>query len=168
MDIARAPLVLALFLVMTSPLLVSAQTDPGPYDILITGGRIVDGTGNPWFSGDVAIRDDRIVAVGHLAEADATRVIDATGLVVAPGFIDLHTHSDGRLLDDGTAQSKVRQGVTLDVAGESSSQAPRDGLDTAGGEAGWTTFTGYFERLEEQGISMNLITHVSYHQYAAW
>ena len=164
MDIARAPLVLALFLVMTSPLLVSAQTDPGPYDILITGGRIVDGTGNPWFSGDVAIRDDRIVAVGHLAEADATRVIDATGLVVAPGFIDLHTHSDGRLLDDGTAQSKVRQGVTLDVAGESSSQAPRDGLDTAGGGAGWTTFTGYFERLEGQGISMNLITHVSYHQ----
>ena len=164
MDIARAPLVLTLFLVMTSPLLVSAQTDPGPYDILITGGRIVDGTGNPWFSGDVAIRDDRIVAVGHLAEADATRVIDATGLVVAPGFIDLHTHSDGRLLDDGTAQSKVRQGVTLDVAGESSSQGPRDGLDTDGGGAGWTTFTGYFERLEEQGISMNLITHVSYHQ----
>ena len=164
MDIARAPLVLTLFLVMTSPLLVSAQTDPGPYDILITGGRIVDGTGNPWFSGDVAIRDDRIVAVGHLAEADATRVIDATGLVVAPGFIDLHTHSDGRLLDDGTAQSKVRQGVTLDVAGESSSPGPRDGLDTDGGGAGWTTFTGYFERLEGQGISMNLITHVSYHQ----
>jgi N-acyl-D-aspartate/D-glutamate deacylase len=92
----------------------------------------VDGTGNPWFPGDVAIRADRIVAVGHLGGADATRVIDATGLVVAPGFIDLHTHSDGRLLNDGTAQSKVRQGVTLDVAGESSGQAPRDGMDAPG------------------------------------
>ena len=163
MNIARASLVLTFILLLTTPPGASAQTEAGPYDLLITGGRIVDGTGNPWFSGDVAIRDDRIVAVGHLADADAARVIDATGLVVAPGFIDLHTHSDGRLLNDGTAQSKVRQGVTLDVAGESSSQAPRDGMDTPGG-GGWTTFTGYFQRLEEGGISMNLISHVSYHQ----
>lgn len=162
MNIARAPLVFILFLALNGPLPVSSQTGPGPYDILITGGRIVDGTGNPWFAGDVAIREDRIVAVGHLGDADATRVIDASGLVVAPGFIDLHTHSDGRLLNDGTAQSKVRQGVTLDVAGESSSQAPRDGMDIPGD--GWTTFTGYFQRLEEGGISMNLISHVSYHQ----
>lgn len=132
-----------------------------PYDLLIRGGRIVDGTGNPWYHGDVAIRGDRIVAVGRLADADATRVIDATGLVVAPGFIDLHTHSDFALLSDGTAQSKVRQGVTLDITGESSSAAPRDGL---GDDAGFTTFTGYFDRLGEQGISMNLIAHVSYHQ----
>jgi len=121
----------------------------------------VDGTGNPWFQGDVGIRGDRIVAVGDLSGADADRLIDATGLVVAPGFIDLHTHSDGALVRDGTAQSKVRQGVTLDIAGESSSPAPRDGLDD---EDEWTTFTGYFERLEEQGISMNFISHVSYQQ----
>ncbi len=148
-----------------------AQERAGPFDVLITGGRVVDGTGNPWFSADVGIRDGRIAAVGRLAGAEAARVIDATGLVVAPGFIDLHTHSDGALLRDGTAQSKVRQGVTLDVAGESSSQAPRDGLTGGGGRGGagadWTTFTGYFERLEDQGISMNLISHVSYHQVRA-
>ena len=98
------------------------------YDILIRGGRIVNGTGNPWFSGDVGITGDRIAAVGRLGNAEATRVIDATGMVVAPGFIDLHTHSDFPLLADGTAQSKVRQGVTVDVTGESSSVAPGDGL----------------------------------------
>ena len=160
---------LALLLCAT-PRAVHAQAESSPYDVLITGGRVVDGTGNPWFLADVGIRDGRIAAVGRLAlaGADATRVIDATGLVVAPGFIDLHTHSDGALLRDGTAQSKVRQGVTLDIAGESSSQGPRDGLTGGGGRGGvdadWTTFTGYFETLERQGISMNLISHVSYHQ----
>ncbi len=147
---------------------LSAQSNQeATFDVLIRGGRIVDGTGNPWFYGDVGIRGDRIVAVGRLANADATRVIDATGLVVAPGFIDLHTHSDNALLNDGDAQSKVRQGVTLDITGESGSAAPRDGLATNDGRGGirdWTTFTGYFERLEQQTISMNLISHVSYHQ----
>ncbi len=160
---------LALLLCAT-PRAVHAQAESSPYDVLITGGRVVDGTGNPWFLADVGIRDGRIAAVGRLAlaGADAKRVIDATGLVVAPGFIDLHTHSDGALLRDGTAQSKVRQGVTLDITGESSSQGPRDGLTGGGGRGGvdadWTTFTGYFETLERQGISMNLISHVSYHQ----
>jgi len=156
-----APLLLTILSLSAAPLPLRGQADAGPYDILVAGGRIVDGTGNPWFRGDVGIRGDRIVAVGDLSGAEAERLIDATGLVVAPGFIDLHTHSDGALVRDGTAQSKVRQGVTLDIAGESSSPAPRDGLDD---EDEWTTFTGYFERLEEQGISMNLITHVSYQQ----
>lgn len=171
-SLARAlPLAWAFSLMLTvsvAPKVAYAQDTTVRYDVLITGGRVVDGTGNPWFSADVGILNGRIVAVGRLTGADAERVIDATGLVVAPGFIDLHTHSDGALLQDGTAQSKVRQGVTLDVAGESSSQGPRDGLASGGGRGGinsdWTTFTGYFERLEDQGISMNLITHVSYHQ----
>jgi len=98
------------------------------YDVLVRGGHIVDGTGNPWFAADVGIKNGRIVAVGRLRNATASRVVDATGRVVAPGFIDLHTHSDISLLADGTAQSKVRQGVTLDVLGESTSVAPRDGL----------------------------------------
>jgi len=132
------------------------------YDLLIRGGRIVDGTGNPWFAGDVGIRGDRIVAVGRLRGANATRVIDAEGLIVAPGFIDLHTHSDMPLLNDGNAESKVRQGVTLDVLGESTSVAPRDGLPAAKGA--WTDFTGYWQALRQKGISMNVISEVSFQQ----
>ena len=129
---------------------------------LIRGGHIVDGTGNPWFAGDVAIRGDRIAAVGHLEGARAAREIDARGLAVAPGFIDLHTHSDLTLLNDGNGESKVRQGVTLDVIGESTSVAPRDGLPEA--KSTWTDFTGYWRALKTKGISMNLISEVSYQQ----
>ena len=146
-------------------LALGAQTPA--YDVLIRNGRIVDGTGNPWFAGDMAIKDGRIAAVGHLPNAAASRVIDATGRIVAPGFIDLHTHSDLSLLGDGTAQSKVREGVTLDVLGESTSVAPRDGLEDAASDGvapDWTTFTGYFRRAERQGISMNVISHVSAEQ----
>jgi N-acyl-D-amino-acid deacylase len=145
------------------------------YDVLIHNGHIVDGTGNPWVEGDVAIRQGRIVAVGRLPAAAAARVIDAGGMIVAPGFIDLHTHSDISLLADGTAQSKIRQGVTLDVLGESTSVAPRDGLRPEGandagltGEAAvkqdWMTFTDYFNRVTRQGVSMNVISHVSAEQ----
>jgi N-acyl-D-amino-acid deacylase len=137
------------------------------YDLLLRGGHIVDGTGNPWFAGDVAVKDGRIASVGRLGGATAARVIDASGLVVAPGFIDLHTHSDLPLVADGTAQSKVRQGVTLDVIGESTSVAPRDGLadpPVDGVTQDWTTFTGYFDRLQRQGISMNVVAHVSVEQ----
>jgi N-acyl-D-aspartate/D-glutamate deacylase len=147
-------------------LLLRAQTSS--YDVLIRGGHVVDGTGNPWVAADVAIKNGRIAAVGRLPNATASRGVDASGRVVAPGFIDLHTHSDLSLLADGTAQSKVRQGVTLDVMGESTSVAPRDNLKDDGGADGvrqdWTTFTGYFQRLERQGISMNVISHVSAEQ----
>jgi N-acyl-D-amino-acid deacylase len=137
---------------------LSAQ--PTAYDVIIRGGHIVDGSGNPWFAGDVAIKSGRIAAVGRVPAPASGRVIDARGLVVAPGFMDLHTHSDLSLLEDGTAQSKVRQGVTLDVLGESTSVAPRDGLPNEG-EQDWTTFTQYFARVERQGIAMNVISHVS-------
>jgi dihydroorotase/N-acyl-D-amino-acid deacylase len=137
----------------------SAQTPA--FDLVIRGGRIVDGTGNPWFNGDVAVKDGKIAAVGRVS-GSAARTIDATGLVVAPGFIDLHTHSDQPLLNDGNAESKVRQGVTLDVLGERPSVAPRDGLPEAKGT--WTDFTGYWKALGQKGISMNVISQVSYYQ----
>ena len=132
------------------------------YDLLIRNGTVVDGTGNPWFAADVAVRGDRIAAVGRLTGATAKREIDARGLVVAPGFIDLHTHSDQSLLTDGNAESKVRQGVTVDVIGESTSVAPRDGLPDAKGT--WTDFTGYWQALAQKGISMNVISEVSFQQ----
>jgi len=141
------------------------------YDVIIANGSVVDGSGNPWYRADVALRDGRIVAIGRIDRGAATTVVDATGKVVAPGFIDLHTHSDIPLVVDGTAQSKVRQGVTLDVLGESSSIAPLEG---AVGEdfkrqmkarynidVDWTTVAGYFARLKRQGVSMNVATSVA-------
>jgi N-acyl-D-amino-acid deacylase len=144
-------------LVVLLSLTVSVQA--AEFDVLITGGRIVDGTGNPWYYGDVGIKDGLIAAVGNIEEPQADRIINATGLVVSPGFIDLHTHTD--LLGNGMANSKVRQGVTVDIMGERDSVAPRDGLEDSGDVPTWTTFTEYFNLLERQGISMNIISHVS-------
>ena len=138
------------------------QGQESAFDVILRGGRIVDGTGNPWFVGDVGIRGDRIAAVGQLTAAKARREIDARGLVVAPGFIDMHTHSDQPLIDDGNAESKVREGVTIDVIGESTTVAPRDGLPEAKGS--WSNFTGYWDALKVKGISMNVISEVSYQQ----
>ena len=100
---------------------------PEPFDVLIRGGKIVDGTGNPWFDGDLAIRGDQIAAIGSLGPQVEARTIDATNLVVAPGFIDIHSHSDMTLLEDGSAQSKIRQGVTTEILGEDTSAGPAKG-----------------------------------------
>src|SRR3712207_3433272 len=142
------------------------------YDVAIRGGRVLDGTGNPWYWGDVAIKDGRIARLGPVEAGAAARTIDVDGMVVCPGFIDMHTHSDIPLLLDGDAQSKVRQGVTLDVIGESVTVAPlvgpvaeefrheqrhREGFD----DVDWTDFTGYFARLMRQGMAMNVLSGVS-------
>lgn len=155
-------------LALSAALLAGACAVPGDsaatYDVIIRGGRVVDGRGGPAVEADVAVKDGRIAHIGRLGDATSTRVIDAASHVVAPGFIDLHAHSDTALLADGTAQSKVRQGVTLDVLGEGPSVAPRDGLPAESEGAvtqDWTTFTGYFDRLERQGVSMNVISHVA-------
>ena len=136
------------------------------YDVMIRGGKIVDGTGNAWFEGDLAIRGDRIAAVGRLGPgAAARRVIDAKGLVVAPGFIDIHSHSDMTLLEDGSAQSKIRQGVTTEVLGEDTSAGPAKGkrppgsANHGGAPLAWTTLGGYFDAIERQGIAVNVASY---------
>lgn len=131
------------------------------FDILIRNGRIVDGTGNPSFQGDVGIRGGRIAAVGHLDGRTAARTIDAAGLTVAPGFVDIHNHSDYTLVADGDAQSMVRQGVATMIFGEGGSAAPVGGKQERTREAsGWTDFQGYFARLLKQGISTNIGSYV--------
>ena len=125
MTTRRMVFLLSLVVVLVS---VSPIGQTQTFDVLIRDGQIFDGSGNPWFSGDIGIKGDRIAAVGRLPGATATRVIDATGLAVAPGFIDMHAHSDTAVLSNGLAESKVRQGVTLEVLGEGTSVAPRDGL----------------------------------------
>ncbi|MFQ5732538.1 MAG: amidohydrolase family protein [Planctomycetaceae bacterium] len=140
-----------------------------PYDILIRNGRIVDGTGNPWFNGDVAIRGGRIVVIhrrSRLSAKSAKHVIDAKGLVVAPGFIDIHSHSDYRLLEDGRAQSKIRQGVTTEILGEGSSagpfqqQLPARSVKVAGKIVRLRTLGDYFRTVEKAGISVNVASYV--------
>ncbi|VTR95827.1 n-acyl-d-aspartate d-glutamate deacylase : N-acyl-D-aspartate/D-glutamate deacylase OS=Singulisphaera acidiphila (strain ATCC BAA-1392 / DSM 18658 / VKM B-2454 / MOB10) GN=Sinac_5669 PE=4 SV=1: Amidohydro_3: D-aminoacyl_C [Gemmata massiliana] len=136
------------------------------YDLVIRNGRIVDGTGNPWFHGDLAITGDKIAALGTVPEGKAKRTIDAKGLVVAPGFIDIHSHSDDLLLEDGHAQSKVRQGVTTEVLGEGRSAAPAKGqlparkLTARGKDLTWTTLGGYFDTVDRAGVSVNVASYV--------
>jgi len=137
---------------------LSAQPPPR-FDLVIANGRIVDGTGAPWFRGDVGITGDRITAIGSLADRAATTRIDATNLVVAPGFIDLLGQSEMNVLIDGRAASKLMQGVTTEVTGEGSSIAPvndrlvQEATPSAshfGIVIDWRTLGDYFRRLEQQ------------------
>jgi N-acyl-D-amino-acid deacylase len=97
--------------------LIATVSFSQPYDVLITNGKIIDGTGNPWFYGDIGIRNGKIEAIGKLAQKDARRVIDATGLIVSPGFVDVHTHIEGSVLDVPTAGNFILDGVTSVVTG---------------------------------------------------
>jgi N-acyl-D-amino-acid deacylase len=148
------------------PVMAVSGAADAPYDLVIRSGKVVDGTGNPWYFADVAVRGDKIAALGRVAPGRARREINARGLIVAPGFIDMHSHSDYLLLEDGNAQSKIRQGVTTEVLGESSSPGPfqdklsprrfkvRDKIET------WTTLGGYFDLLERAGVSTNVASFV--------
>jgi dihydroorotase/N-acyl-D-amino-acid deacylase len=135
-----------------------------PYDVLIRHGQVIDGTGAPGYAADIAIRDGRIAAIGALDDVDATQVIDAQGMVIAPGFIDMLDQSGHALLKDGHAPSKIFQGVTTLITGEGESVAPLNGTildeEAAGTRAAWRTLEEYFRHLQAQGIAVNFGTYV--------
>lgn len=159
---------LPLFLISVCAAALAAG-NAASYDIVFTNAKVVDGTGAPWFAADVAVRGGRIVGVGKLAGAPASRTIDASGLVLAPGFIDLLGQSEYNVLVDPRAASKVTQGITTEVTGEGDSIAPLDEKLIAENEdtfrkygvrPDWRTLDGYFASLERRGTAINLGTFV--------
>jgi N-acyl-D-amino-acid deacylase len=144
-----------------------------PFDVVIVNGHIIDGTGSPWYSGEIGIRAGRIVAIGNLdsdpRKQARTQIIDAKGKVVAPGFIDMLGQSELTMLVDPRLPSKMYQGITTEVTGEGGSAAPLNAAIIAADRAGfdhlkitpdWTTFREYFARLERQGMGINLASYV--------
>ena len=138
---------------------------PAAFDLVIANGRIVDGTGAPWFRGDIGIKGDRITAVGDLSQASAARRLDARDHMVAPGFIDMLGQSEMTLLADNRAESKIRQGITSEITGEGGSAAPvteatlkdqRAWLDKYKIKVDWTDFRGYFDALRRARPAINL------------
>jgi N-acyl-D-amino-acid deacylase len=141
----------------------NAQTPT--FDLVITHGHIIDGTGSPWYSGDLGIRDGKIAAIGNLSAAPRKRTIDAAGKVVAPGFIDMLGQSEMTILVDPRLPSKIFQGITSEITGEGNSAAPLSDAIIQSGRGGyehfkitpdWRTFRQYFARLEKQGMGINL------------
>src|SRR2546430_4153131 len=156
-------------LVCSYSLLPAPSESSQGFDIVITNGHIIDGTGSPWYSGDLGIWDGKIVAIGNLAAAPRKRTIDARGMVVAPGFIDMLGQSELTILVDPRLPSKIFQGITTEITGEGDSVAPlndairRSGkkqFDLLGIQPDWQTFRQYFARLEKQGIGINVADYV--------
>ena len=139
------------------------------YELIIRNGHIIDGTGSPWYAADIAIRDGRIAAIGNLSKTSAKRSLDAHGMVVAPGFIDMLGQSELTILVDPRLPSKIFQGITTEITGEGESVAPldeaiikerqRDYVHYAL-KADWRTLKQYFERLRAHGMGINLGTYV--------
>ncbi len=162
---ATRPLTLALLLILST---FAFATDSS-FDLVITNGHIVDGTGSPWYSGDIGIRDGRIAAIGNLSAAARKRTVDAKGKVVAPGFIDMLGQSETTILVDPRLPSKIYQGITTEITGEGGSAAPLNDTIIANDRPGyahykvnpdWRTFRQYFARLEKQGMGINLASYV--------
>jgi N-acyl-D-amino-acid deacylase len=145
------------------------QTPPPQFDLVIRNGHIVDGTGSPWYAGDLAIKAGHIAAIGRLGPVKARTIIDAHGLVVAPGFIDMLGQSDLTILVNPHLPSKIFQGITTEITGEGSSVAPLDDRIIEADRVSyqhlqitpdWRTLSQYFARLEKQGIGINFATYV--------
>lgn len=158
-----------LFRILLFVLSVVPFASPQAFDLIIRNGHIVDGTGSPWYLGDVGIRDGRIVAIGNLGGTAHKRSFDANGKVVAPGFIDMLGQSELTILVDPRLPSKIYQGITTEITGEGGSVAPLNGAIIQADHAvyehlnitpDWRTFRQYFARLEKQGIGINLASYV--------
>jgi dihydroorotase/N-acyl-D-amino-acid deacylase len=139
-----------------------------PYDVVVRNGHIVDGTGSPWYAGDIGIRAGKIAAIGHLDGSPARRSIDAHGMVVAPGFIDMLGQSELTILVDPRLPSKIFQGITTEITGEGGSIAPLNEAivkadhvtyEHYGIKPTWRTLGEYFARLRKQGMGINLATY---------
>src|SRR5271156_6470010 len=161
-------LLLLLLALLLNPSLLPAQSRTA-FDLVITNGHIIDGTGSPWYSGDVGIRDGKVAAIGNLATSPRKHTIDAAGKVVAPGFIDMLGQSELSILVEPRLPSKIYQGITTEITGEGGSIAPLNDaiiqLDRPGYEhykitPDWRTFRQYFARLEKQGMGINLASYV--------
>ena len=157
------------FRILLFVLAVVGFRSPQAFDLIITNGHIVDGTGSPWYLGDVGIREGRIVAIGNLGGMPHKRTIDANGKVVAPGFIDMLGQSELTILVDPRLPSKIYQGITTEITGEGGSVAPLNDAIIQADHAvyehlnikpDWRTFRQYFARLEKQGIGINLASYV--------
>jgi dihydroorotase/N-acyl-D-amino-acid deacylase len=158
-------LVLAALILALAP----QAPSPAPFDIVILNGRVIDGTGSPWYAADVGIRDGRIAAIGRLGDAPARQRIDAGGRVVAPGFIDMLGQSELTLLVEPHLPSKIFQGITTEITGEGGSVAPLNDAIVKADKVGydhlkitpdWRTLGQYFARLEKQGLGINMATYV--------
>jgi N-acyl-D-amino-acid deacylase len=161
------PLCLSLGLALAGTTLAHAAGER--FDLVIIHGRIIDGSGSPWYSGDIGIRDGRIAAIGALAGEARARTVDAHGLVVAPGFIDMLGQSELSILVEPRLPSKIFQGITTEITGEGNSVAPlneaiiradRKVYEHYGVTPDWRTLRQYFARLEKQGIGINLASYV--------
>jgi len=168
MELHKLKLLLTIALLMIATYSSSAQT-PSAFDLVITNGHIIDGTGSPWYSGDIGIRDGRVAGIGNLAAMPRKRTIDAGGKLVAPGFIDMLGQSELSILVEPRLPSKIYQGITTEITGEGGSIAPlndaiiqsdREGYDHYKISPDWRTFRQYFARLEKQGIGINLASYV--------
>jgi dihydroorotase/N-acyl-D-amino-acid deacylase len=162
----RHQLIALMLFVTIAPLLAQS---PSAFDLVITNGHIIDGTGSPWYSGDLGIRGGKIAAIGNLAASPRKRTIDAAGKVVAPGFIDMLGQSELTILVDPRLPSKIFQGITTEITGEGDSAAPLNDAIIKSGQAfydhykitpDWRTFRQYFARLEKQGMGINLASYV--------
>ena len=156
---ARSSLVGVVLVLLFGSCLTAAER----FDLILKNGKVVDGTGAPWFYADVGIRGGKITAIGRLSSGDAEKLLDVAGLVVSPGFIDMMGQTGSPFLNDpSTGMNLLTQGITTINAGEGDSAAPLAGEDAR--RAGWSTFREYFDRLDTAGMPVNVVQTIGHTQ----